>query len=73
MPPRGANDAPPGANAGASQSGAPAGATINGVAATATEAKFVFAMVGNLKAKPEVDWDGVVSDTGLKTTKSESP
>jgi hypothetical protein len=70
--PRPAKAATAGGNAGEGQSSAPAGATINGVAATPTEVKFMVAMVAHLKAKPDIDWDGVVSATGLKTAKSES-
>ncbi|KAK4120807.1 hypothetical protein N657DRAFT_700799 [Parathielavia appendiculata] len=56
---------------GASSGGALAGGvTINGIAPTATEIKFIFAMVANLKSKPDVDWDNLQNALGLQTKKS---
>lgn len=41
-------------------------------APTATESRFLFALVGNFKTKPDVAWEEVAEAVGLKSAKSKS-
>ncbi len=43
---------------------------INGMAVSQDEANFVFALVGSLKSKPDVNWEELIATTGLKDKKS---
>lgn len=58
------------AEGGNTQHGAPTGTIIDGVAPTATEIRFLFAMVGNFKTRPDVAWEEVAEAIGLKSVKS---
>ncbi|EAQ83833.1 predicted protein [Chaetomium globosum CBS 148.51] len=44
--------------------------TINGVIPTANDIKFIFAFIGNLKSKPEVNWDELAATMGMGGKKS---
>ncbi|KAH6622972.1 hypothetical protein F5144DRAFT_538731 [Chaetomium tenue] len=55
--------------AGDGQAGASAG-TINGIIPTANDIKFIFAFIGNLKSKPEVNWDELAATMGMGGKKS---
>ena len=57
--------------AGEGQPGASAG-TINGVIPSANDIKFIFAFIGNLKSKPEVNWDDLAATMGMGGKKSKS-
>ena len=58
--------------AGDGQSGANPGPTINGIVPTPLEVKFIFALIANLKHKPEVNWDELANAMGLAGKKSKS-
>lgn len=69
--PRPAKNAAAAEAAGEGQPGAAAG-TINGVIPSANDIKFIFAFIGNLKSKPEVNWDDLAATMGLGGKKSKS-
>jgi hypothetical protein len=69
--PRPAKNAAAADAAGEGQPGAAAG-TINGVIPTANDIKFIFAFIGNLKSKPEVNWDELAATMGMGGKKSKS-
>jgi cobalamin biosynthesis protein CbiG len=58
--------------AGEGQSGANPGATINGLVPTPLEIRFIFALIANLKNRPEVNWDELANAMGLAGKKSTS-
>ncbi|KAK3293288.1 uncharacterized protein B0H64DRAFT_444559 [Chaetomium fimeti] len=67
MPPRASKAAADAAGEG--QPGASAN-NINGVIPTASEVKFIFAFIGNLKSKPDVNWEELAATMGLAGKKS---
>lgn len=59
------------ANEGQGQSHPVGGPTVNGVAPSLLDTKFAFALVTQLRSKPDVDWDQIGSIMGIsKKSKS---